>query len=248
MDLEQLLAALAKLQNGVALAEAVKALLAAEDAKTTEALTKQQAAVKESKSVKTQVETLTKQLSLVREKLGADEDSDLAEAIDGLSKTKGKADGETSALQKRLDKLEKERQAEKASYEERLKESITKQQTTMKRESLLKALTEHKAARPADLIELLLSKVEVGDDDSLTFEGGKKVADGVKTWLGERPEFVKNTQTPGAGSKAPDGTILTSQTDTKGNPLSLGAALAAPVAASGKAALTGQAHFFGENG
>jgi len=248
MSLEQLLAALAKAPNGAELVTALNAIMAAEDTKTTEALTKQRTAAKEAKDAKAQAETLAKQLSLVRDKLGIEEDGDISEALDGLSKTKGKTDGETSALQKRLDRLEKERQTEKTEYETKLAASITKQQTTAKREALLKALTEHKAARPEDLIDLLLSKVEVGDDDSLSFEGGKKVSDGVKTWLGERPEFVKNVQAPGAGSKSADGTILTGQTDASGKALSLGASLAAPVAATGKAALTGQAHFFGENG
>ena len=248
MDLEKLLAELAKAPNGSVLVEAVKKLFAEEDTKSTEALNKLKLSAKESKEATTKAEMLQKQLSHLREKLGLDEDGDVAEALDNITKAKTGPDSETSKLTKRLEKLEKEKAADKKNYDEQIAAEKGKRETAVKREALMKVLGENKAARPEDLIELLISKVEIGTDDSISFEGGKKLSDGVKTWLGERPEFIKNSQVPGASSNLGAGRIMTDQKDAQGNQLSLGASLAAPIAAANKAAATSQAHFFGQKG
>lgn len=246
MNFEQLLAALAKLQGGAELAAALTAIMAAKDAEVSTALSKSKTGSKEQKELDKKLKTTEAQLVKVLDHLGIDADDDLDEALAAASKA-GKKGGD-EALQKRLDKLEKDRKAEKAALEQQLADERGKRQSTTKRAELLKALIDHKAARPEDMVELLLSRVEIGDDESLTFTDEKgtpvKVPDGVKSWLTARPEFVKNSQNPGGGSVTGGGT---SGDAGDGNPLS-GAALAKQAATNTKAALTGQAHFFGANG
>lgn len=246
MNWEQILAALAKLQGGAELATALTAIMAAKDAEVSTALAKSKTGSKEQKELDKKLKTTEAQLAKVLDHLGIDPEDDLDEALAAAGKA-GKKSGD-EALQKRLDKLEKDRKTEKAALEQQLADERGKRHLSAKRSELLKVLAEHKARRPEDLVELLMGKVEVGDDDSLTFTDEKgaavKVGDGVKSWLAARPDFVSNVQNPGGGSAAGT-TPGTGGGDA--NPLS-GAALAKQTAANTKAALTGQAHFFGDNG
>ncbi|MHC1760531.1 MAG: hypothetical protein AB9917_13685 [Negativicutes bacterium] len=248
MNFEQLLAALGKLQGGADLVSALTAIMAAKDAEVSTALSKSKTGSKEQKELDKKLKTTEAQLAKVLDHLGIDADDDLDEALAAAGKANKK--GGDEALQKRLDKLEKDRKAEKAALEQQLTDERGKRQSATKRSELLKALTDHKAARPDDLVELLLGKIEISEDDSLTFSDEKgtavKVTDGVKSWLTARPEFVKNSQNPGGGSGAGGGNSSGSG-GGDANPLS-GAALAKQTATNTKAALTGQAHFFGANG
>lgn len=247
MTLEELLAALAKLPEGSKLAEELKTLIAAKEAEIAAASTKNKTGSKAQKELEKKLKTTEEKLSKVFDALGIDEDDDIETALAEASKTtKGKGD---DALQKRLDKLEKARKVEKEEADRLLGEERGKRHNATKRQELLKALTENKAARPEDLVDILFGKVEIGDDDALTFTDDKgaavKISDGVKGWLASRPEFVSNGQLPGGGSNT---NPLSTAKGADGKPLSLGASLAKQTADNSKVAFDAQTHFFGGNG
>ena len=245
MNWEQILAAIGKLPGGAELVTALTGIMATKDSEIAAAATKSKTGSKEQKELEKKLKTSEEKLVKVLDHLGIDPEDDLDEALTAAGKANKKSGDD--ALQKRLDRLEKERKAEKAAFEQQLADERGKRHLSAKRAELLKALNEHKAAYPDDLVDLLIGKIEVGDDDSLTFSDEKgatvKVSDGVKSWLAARPEFVRNPQNPGAGSATrPAGTG-----EGDANPLS-GAALAKQSATNAKAAQTSQAHFFGSNG
>lgn len=244
MTLEELLAALDKLPEGSKFAEALKAIIAAKEAEIAEASTKTKTGSKAQKELEKKLKATEEKLAKVFDTLGIDEDDDLETAIADLNKnTKTKGD---EVLLKRLEKLEKARKAEKETLEQQLNDERGKRHNATKRQELLKALTENNAARPEDLVDMLFGKVEIGDDDSLSFAdekgGSVKVGDGVKGWLSSRPEFVKNSQNPGGGSNA---NPFKTPSDKDGKPLSLGASLAKQTADNTKVAFDAQTHFFG---
>lgn len=248
MTLEELYAALAKLPEGSKLAEALKAIIAAKEAEFAETAGKSKTATKERKELEKARKAAQDKLDKIFEKLNIDEDDDIDVVLDSLDrnvKTKG-----DEALLKRIEKLEKARKTEKADFDKQLVEERGKRHTATKRTELLKALSENNAANAEDLIDLLMSKVEIGDDDSLTFTDEKgsavKIGDGVKNWLATRPNFIKNAQNAGAGSGTTTEPFTTKTTD--GKVLNFGASLAKQTADNSKAALTAQNHFFGENG
>lgn len=246
MTLEELLAALAKLPEGSKYAEALKALIAAKETELAAITTKAKEGSKAQKEIEKKLKNTEEKLAKVFDTLGIDADDDIEAAVADLSKNyKTKGD---EALLKRIEKMEKTRKQEKEESDKLLAEERGKRQNAIKRQELLKTLTENNAARPEDLVDMLFGKVEIGDDDALSFLDEKgssvKVTDGVKGWLASRPEFVKNNQNPGGGSN-PNNPLNTTTKGADGKPLSLGASLAKQTAENTKAAFDAQSHFFG---
>lgn len=214
MTLEELLAALAKTQEGTKLAEALKKIIADKDAEIKakgKAVKDAQTSLKE---VQTKEKTATERLSTVLDSFEIDSEAeDFEEAIEAAkaklqtAKKDGTPAPEVAQLQKELSKLQrdfKKLQTTNSDTEKSLQEERAKRHTSMKNQALLAALMENKAIKPETLTKLLLDSVKVGDDDSLVFVAGDgeeiPVKDGVQSWLKDNPEFLLNNQNPGGGS------------------------------------------------
>lgn len=146
-------------------------------------------------------------LEAILAKLGLDADSDgetTDAAIDKLISGKGGNEA-VNTLQKRLDRLERERKAEREKLEAETKTERAKRHDMLRTKELQDALTANKAARPDQLAKLLLAMTKVRDDDDAIVYVNEKgeeieVKDGVKAYLDAYPEFRLNDQKGGAGS------------------------------------------------
>ncbi len=241
MTLEQLLAALAKLPEGTVFAEALKAIIAAKEAEITQKNAQYKTLTKTLKDAEDKLKVSSERLEKFYDHLNIDEDvDDLDNALTDALKNSQK--GGDAALLKRIEKLEKARQKDKDDSDKLISEERGKRHDLLKRQTLLSALTAGNATRADELVGLLLGKVQIDENDELTFidEKGQavKVEDGVKNWLTARPEFNKNVQRPGAGSGAGGGA-------GGGDDGNLGKTVAAKVAENSKASTDAQAHFFG---
>lgn len=172
------LAALAPLENGSELAEAVKAEVRKKNG--------------EAKGLR---DRLKLREDWMRKHAGADESDDIEDVQEkleqGLKGGTGKGD-EFAILKKTVDKLTKELDTERA------------QKTAAVVSGKLKdVLIKNGAIRPEDDIRLLANSVKIkGDDVSFILPDGTEsdLETGVKGWLGERPERVKGSQQPGPGA------------------------------------------------
>lgn len=246
MTLEELLAALAKVPDGSKYVEALKTIIATKDTEIEAAGGKNKTVAKAQKEAEKKLKATEEKLSKVLDHLGIDEDEEDLDAALAAADKNGKTKGD-DALMKRLDKLEKQRKAEKEESDRLLGEERGKRLDALKRQELLKALNENNAARPEDLVDFLFGKVQVGDNESFTLADDKgnqvKIGDGVKSYLATRPEFTKNSQKPGGGSNTSGATDTPVGKD--GKPLGFGAAMAMKAAESNKASIDAQAQFFG---
>lgn len=187
-------------------------------------------------------------LEAILTKLGIDADSeaDAAEtAIDKLIAGKGGNESVT-ALQKRLDRLERERKMERERLEAETKAERAKRHDMIRLKELQDALAANKAARPDQLAKLLLANTKVReDDDAIVYVNDKgeeiKIADGVKTYLDAFPEFKLNDQRGGAGSGGSLGGSGGSKTDPG---VEMAKSLAQSGVAADKASAEAQAAFF----
>lgn len=240
MTLEELLAALAKLPEGSKFSEALKAIIVAKEAEVTQKSTQYKTLTKTLKDTETKLKSSEDRLTKVFDHLGIDDDvEDLDEALATAAKTSKK--GGDEALLKRLEKLEKARKADKDASDQLISEERGKRHELLKKQALTSALTAGNAARPDELVGLLSGMVQIGDNDELSFIDEKgasiKVEDGVKNWLTARPEFVSNSQRPGANSGPGGG-----KDGEKGG---IGESIAKKVAENTKTSADAQAHFFG---
>lgn len=245
MTLQEFLAALAAVENG---AELVK-FFEGEQAVSKEEVAKRN---RENQNLRARLKTaeesaapLKEKVDAVLEKLGLDADSDqsaIDAAVEKLTATKG-GDAATAALQKRLDRLERERKAEREKYEAETKAERAKRHDLARMKELQDALAANKATRPEQLAKLLMMQTKVLEDDSIVFvtDSGEevKVSDGVKAYLDACPEFRVNDQLGGAGSGGGVG---------GGKKPDIGVDLAKSIAAEGaaadKSAAAAQSSFF----
>jgi hypothetical protein len=141
----------------------------------------------------------------VLEALGVDVDADddsLDEAISKALKDKS-AD---PALQKQIAKLKGKLSEQDTAHKAQIADERGKRFDGMKRTTLMEALTKNNADDPSLIVDMLLGKMVVSDEDeSITFNDDKnsKVDDFVKEFLTAHPKLVANTQNPGAGSLLP---------------------------------------------
>ena len=204
---EEILALLAKADGGAAAVEALKKL----HTEHSNALTKAKADAKKArdalKEADSKAATAQERAEKVLEAIGVDadaEDADLEEAVQAALKSKS-AD---PALQKRIAKLEKKMSESEAAHKTQLAEERGKRYDGMKRTALMEALVKNNADDPELILDMLLGKVAVNEDDeSLSFndDDNPGVDDYVKAFLTSHPKLVKDTQNPGAGSLAGGG-------------------------------------------
>lgn len=198
MTFKEALAALAAMENGADLVEAVQAEVSKKNS--------------EAQNLRTRTKAAEDAVAKVTEKLGLDKDSldSSLEEVAGTLETV-KNSGGTDGVTKKLSAMEKQLKALEAANkkaEETVTAERTKRQNTTKKAQLQSALTKAGAIKPEVLAKVLDGSLQVKDDDSVVFladDGTEKsLEDGVKGFLETNPEFVSNTQKPGAGS-APGG-------------------------------------------
>ena len=146
------------------------------------------------------VKELEQKLEAVYDTLGIDEDTeDIEEAIE--SALKGKSND--PALQKQINKLKTKIADQEKDFNAKFTEERNKRFDNMKRSALLEALSANDADDPNLLVDMLLNKIVVNEDDeSMTFNDDKnsKIGDYVKEFLTAHPKLVTNNQNSGAGS------------------------------------------------
>lgn len=146
------------------------------------------------------VRELEKKLESIYDTLGIDEDAeDIGEAVE--TALKGKSND--PALQKQINKLKNKIAEQEKDFNAKFADERGKRFDGMKRAALMEALAANDAEDPALLVDLLISKVVVNDEDeSLAFNDDKnsKIEDYVKEFLEAHPKMVANRQAPGGGS------------------------------------------------
>jgi len=138
----------------------------------------------------------------VLEALGVDVDADADDLDDAIS-TALKDKSVDPALQKQIAKLKGKLSEQETTYKTQLADERGKRFDGMKRTTLMEALAKNNADDPSLIVDMLLGKMVVSDEDeSITFNDDKnsKVDDFVKDFLTAHPKLVANTQNPGAGS------------------------------------------------
>ena len=78
--------------------------------------------------------------------------------------------------------------------------------------SAIEALTKSNATNPTEMAALIMSKLDVGTDDSVSYRlpdgSAVDVTAGVKGWLDANPWAVRNAQHPGAGGSGNGNNLL----------------------------------------
>jgi hypothetical protein len=199
---DEILAVLAKAENGAAAVEALKKI----DTENRNALMKAKTDAKKAKDTlkesDTKLTAAQERAEKVLEAIGVDsdaDDGDLDEAIQTALKSKS-AD---PALTKRIAKLEKKMSEQDASYKSQLSEERGKRYDGMKHTALMEALVKNNADDPNLILDMLIGKMTVNEDDeSIVFNDDKtpEIDGYVKSFLEAHPKLVKDTQNPGAGS------------------------------------------------
>jgi len=199
---EEILAILAKADNGAAAVEALRKI----HTENANALVKAKADAKktkdESKEFNTKLTAAQERAEKVFEALGVDVDADADDLDDAISKAL-KDKSADPALQKQIAKLKGKLSEQETTYKTQLADERGKRFDGMKRTTLMEALAQNNADDPSLIVDMLLGKMVVSDEDeSITFNDDKnsKVDDFVKDFLTAHPKLVANTQNPGAGS------------------------------------------------
>ena len=202
MTWEEILAILAKADNGAAAVEALRKI----HTENANALVKAKADAKktkdESKEFNTKLTAAQERAEKVLEALGVDVDADADDLDDAISKAL-KDKSVDPALQKQITKLKGKLSEQETTYKTQLADERGKRFDGMKRTTLMEALAKNNADDPSLIVDMLLGKMVVSDEDeSITFNDDKnsKVDDFVKDFLTAHPKLVANTQNPGAGS------------------------------------------------
>ena len=202
MTWEEILAILAKADNGAAAVEALRKI----HTENANALVKAKADAKktkdESKEFNTKLTAAQERAEKVFEALGVDVDADADDLDDAISKAL-KDKSADPALQKQIAKLKGKLSEQETTYKTQLADERGKRFDGMKRTTLMEALAQNNADDPSLIVDMLLGKMVVSDEDeSITFNDDKnsKVDDFVKDFLTAHPKLVANTQNPGAGS------------------------------------------------
>lgn len=146
------------------------------------------------------IKTLQERVEKFQDALGIDADvEDIEESIKSVMKEKT-AD---PALQKQITNLKEKLRVKDEEHNSTLSEERGKRFDGMKRTALLEALGKNNADDPNLLVDMLIGKIVVNEDDeSLAFNDDKnsKIDDYVKEFLTAHPKLIANIQKPGAGS------------------------------------------------
>lgn len=166
----------------------------AELAKAKEATAKaKEATVKANECNKAVADKLEK----VLEAFGIDGDDD--EFEDSLAQAV-KSKSTDAAMQRKLSKMQKKLDDATAKFTEELKAERSKRFEGVKRQKLLEALNANNTTETDLLVDLLIGKVEIDEDDESITSGGKAVEEMITSFLKDHPSFVKNSQNTGANS------------------------------------------------
>jgi DNA-binding protein Fis len=200
MKYGEALAAVEKLEGGAEIVEAVQ-----------EEVRKKNSEAKGLRDAKKALEARFRTIA------GADESDDLetvAERIEQGLKATGKPgkgdDSRVAQLEKTVQDLKKANDAANA-----------KAQAVLVSAKVKDALAKHNAIRPDDALKLMADSLKVdGDKISYLLPDGTEadLEDGVKTWLKDRPEWVRSSQQPGPGG-AGTKQALGGKTETPPNPI-----------------------------
>lgn len=156
----------------------------------------------EAASHRTKGNAFEEQLKKVKASLEIGDEDDLDGALDKLkTMKKGATAGESEAVTKLQKQLEKMQTQLKAADEKTAAEAQKRKHETMLNKTM--AALNDKVVRPGDIVKLALENVSMSDDGKIIFKHGDEelpLEEGIGKWLGERPEFVKNSQSSGAGS------------------------------------------------
>lgn len=208
MTLEELLKALAGVQDGQKYTDALKAIVEAKDSDLTAKTNQHKATSKALKDAEDKLKKTAERLTKLSDHIGLDEEAEDLEAALAEASKAGKKGGD-EALLKRIAKLEKDHKKAQSDSEALLAAERGKRHDTMKAQAILSSLTAGKAVKPDKLVALLTAAVKVNDDDTMVYvdDKGKEISiqDGVTAWLKANPEFVLSGQNAGGGSGAGTG-------------------------------------------
>ena len=216
MTIAEVLARLSELEGGDELVKAIQAELSKKN-KEAEGLRKRAKTAEEALSkLKEQRKDFLHAIG-VSEEDAYNEDFSLDDALEAFvnksgGKGKGKDDPEFAEMAKNIKNLQRQIEKltkESAEFKQAAETERSKRHEAMKNQSLLAALTAGNALKPDFLAAALASKVKVNDDDTLVFikDDGEEVPvnEGVKSWLEENPDLVRNPNSAGAGSTGASG-------------------------------------------
>ena len=190
MKLDEIYTALAAIENGAAITDALKA---------------------EINRLRNEAAGHRTKLQKVTTELGLKDVDNLDEALAGLKTSleaaaKGGNPTELGAqiaqLTKQVQTLTQQSEADKKAAQTEREKRIT----AIRNAKTVEALTAAKAIKPAELAKLLADAVQIKDDDSIVYKDGDNelpLADGIAAYLKANPEFVANTAAPGSGSGGP---------------------------------------------
>lgn len=180
-------------------AEILRKFAADKDAEITKKVADLNAAKTKVKDEAKKAKELATKMETVYDTLGIEPDTeDIEEAIQAALK----GQSNDPALQKQINKLKSKIADQEKEFNDKFTQERGKRFENMKRAALIEALTANDADDPALLVDLLINKVKVNEEDeTLTFNDDKnsKVGDYVKEFLVAHPKLVANKQNAGAG-------------------------------------------------
>ena len=158
------------------------------------------------------VEDLKKELTVAKTQGDQSKQEEIRKALTDAQV----ATEQATKLQKELDKKDKEVKDLATKYTIEKDKRIT----ILKTQGLTQALSDSKAIKPSVIAKMLLPNIKVDDSsDDLLYvdEKGNEMplTEGVKAFLGTNPEFVANTQNPGAGTPPGSGSPGANNTPIK---------------------------------
>ena len=191
MKLEEIYTALAAIENGAAITDALKAEI--------------NRLRNEAAGHRTKLQKVTTELGLKDAENIDEAVAGLKASLDAIAKTGGKPDeigAQIAQLTKQVQQLTQQSEADKKAAQTEREKRIS----AIRSAKTVEALTAAKAIKPAELAKLLAEAVQIKDDDSIVYKDGDKelpLADGIAAYLKANPEFVANAAAPGSGGGGP---------------------------------------------
>lgn len=200
MTFEEILKALESLQDGSKYVEGLKKLVADKDNEISKKASDLSTVKIKAKADGEKLKELSTKLEKFYDALGLDDSTDdIEKSIETIMKSKSN----DPALQTQVNKLKAKLATQEQEFNSKLGEEKSKRFEGLKRTALLEALTANDANEPNLLVDMLINKIVINEDDeSMNFNDDKnsKVGDYVKEFLAAHPILIANTQKNGAGS------------------------------------------------
>lgn len=200
MTIEEILKALESVQDGGKYVEGLKKLVADKDNEISKKASDLSTVKIKAKADGEKLKELSTKLEKFYDTLGIDDSTDdIEKSIETIMKSKSN----DPALQTQVSKLKAKLATQEQEFNSKLGEEKSKRFEGLKRTALLEALTANDANEPNLLVDMLINKIVINEDDeSMNFNDDKnsKVGDYVKEFLAAHPILIANTQKNGAGS------------------------------------------------